>query len=233
MSTGTDSYRARFEEEGERSPWKRTVAGAAIGVAALALLSAGVWQLVKDAGAPKRKQAQVISLVQPRELPKPPPEPEKPKEEVKEKIDTPPPPEAKTDSPPPEAPVRLEGAAGPGGDNFGIAGGGKGSEYNIAPVASGTGTGRGFSFYTSELQALLQSELNRNDKLRGSEYRAAVALWLRPDGRVEKVEITGSTGNPQTDALLRETIAEATRFKAPPESMPQPVKLRVTARGSG
>jgi protein TonB len=215
----------------ERSDRRRGFAIAGVFSAMLVLAGLGVWQLLKDAGAPKRKQVQQISLVQPKELPKPPPEPEKPKEEIKEKIETPPP-EAKNDSPPPEAPVRLEGAAGPGG-TLDLGGGGKGSEFNIARP-SGDGEGRrGHGFYTNQLQALVQDELNRKDRLRGAEYSALVALWIGADGRVQKVELTGTTGSPQTDTLLRETIAAITRLKAPPESMPQPVKLRITARGSG
>ncbi|MBC7803674.1 MAG: TonB C-terminal domain-containing protein [Candidatus Parcubacteria bacterium] len=209
---------------------------AMVGAAALMLgaVGFGVWQLLKDAGAPRKKQVQQISLVQPKELPKPPPEPEKPKEVIKEKIETPPPEPQKTDSPPPEAPLRLEGAAGPGG-TLDLGGGGPGKEFNTIPGTPGGtgGVGRGFAFYTSQLQSLLQEELNRKDKLRGAEYSASLALWIGPDGRVQKVELTGSTGNPQTDTLLRETIAASTRLKAPPESMPQPVKLRVTARGTG
>jgi protein TonB len=217
--------------QGERSDRRRSMAIAGAFSALLLLAGLGVWQLLKDAGGPKRKQVQQISLVQPKELPKPPPEPEKPKEEVKEKIETPPP-EAKNDSPPPEAPLRLEGAAGPGG-TLDLGGGPKGSEFNIAR-ASGDGDGRrGYAFYTNQLQAQLQDELNRRDKLRGAEYSAAVALWIGADGRVQKVELTGTTGNPQTDALLRDTIAASTKLKLPPDNMPQPVRLRVTARGSG
>jgi outer membrane biosynthesis protein TonB len=226
------SYHDTFHDaQADRAGRLRSFAVAGAVAMGLAVTGVGVWQLVKGAGAPKRKQVQQISLVQPKELPKPPPEPEKPKEELKEKIETPPP-EAKNDSPPPEAPVRLEGAAGPGG-TLDLGGGGKGSEFNIARP-SGDGDGRrGHAFYTNHVQAQLQDELNRKDKLRGAEYSASVALWIGADGRVQKVELAGSTGNPETDALLRETIAGSTRLKSPPESMPQPVRLRVTARGSG
>lgn len=218
---------------GDRAGRLRSLAVAAAVAIGIAATGVGVWQLAKGAGAPKRKQVQQISVVQPKELPKPPPEPEKPREEVKEKIETPPP-EAKPDSPPPEAQTRLEGEASPGG-TLDLQGGGTGKERNvIGPVGgTGAGTGRGFGFYTNELKSELQSLLNRKDKLRGSEYTAVVELWLAPDGRIEKVEIPGSSGDPQLNARLREAIAERDRFRAPPENMPQPVKLRVTARGAG
>jgi protein TonB len=214
----------------ERADRARSFAIAGVFSALLVLVGLGIWQLLKDAGAPKKKHVQQISLVQPKELPKPPPEPEKPKEEIKEKI--PPPPEAKSDAPPPESQLRLEGAGTPGG-TLDLAGGGKGSEFNIGrPAGEGDGR-RGFAFYTNQLQAQLQDELNRKDKLRGAEYSATLALWIGADGRVQKVELTGTTGDPQTDALLRETITGSTRLKSPPDNMPQPVRLRVTARGSG
>lgn len=218
--------------QADRDGGRRGLAIAGVMAALLALAAVVAWQMMKDAGAPKRKQVQQISLVQPRELPKPPPEPEKPKEEIKEKIDTPPPEARKDDSPPPEAPLKLEGEASPGG-TLDVGGGGKGQEYTIPRVA-GTGEGRrGFGFYTQQLQSLLQDELNRKDKLRGSEYRATLALWLAGDGKVQRVEMTGSSGDPRIDALIVEAVSAARGFKAPPESMPQPVRLRVTARGAG
>lgn len=219
-------------ETAERAGRLRSLTIAGVVALAVAVTGVGIWQLAKGAGTPKRKQVQQISVVQPKERPKPPPEPEKPKEEIKEKIETPPP-EAKPDSPPPEAQTRLEGAATPGG-TLDLQGGGTGKEKNvIGPVGDGKGAGRGFGFYTNELKSELQSLLNRKDKVRGSEYRAAVALWIGPDGRIQKVEIIGTSGDPQLDARLREAIAERDRFRAPPESMPQPVKLRVTASGAG
>lgn len=223
----------KFEYEEEGGSFGRNAALAAGGVIVAAALGFGVWQLMRDAGAPKRKAVQQISVVQPRELPKPPPpeQQEKPKEEIKEKIDTPPP-DAKDDSPPPESPLKLEGTGGSSSDGFGMQSG-KGSEYNVLRPA-GTGDGRrGFGFYTNQLQSQLQEELNRKDKLRGAEYRAAVAVWIAADGRVDKVQLTNSTGNPQIDALIVEAITASAGFKAPPEAMPQPVRLRVTARGAG
>jgi TonB family protein len=217
--------------QGDRAGGRRALAIAGALAVTVAGSGVGAWQLLKGAGAPKHKQVQQISVVQPKELPKPPPEPEKPKEEIKEKIDTPPP-EAKDESPPPEAAPRLTGDAAPGG-TLDLGAGGKGKETNVIGPTGGSGTGRGYGFYTSELKNELQTLLNRKDKLRGSEYSAVVELWLSPDGRIEKVEIPGSSGDPQLNARLREAIAERDRFKAPPENMPQPVKLRITARGAG
>jgi len=218
--------------QADRAGGRRSLAIAGVVAVLLALAAVVAWQMMKNAGAPKKRQMQQISVVQPRELPKPPPEPEKPKEEIKEKIQTPPPEAQKSDSPPPEAPLKLEGAGTPGG-TLDVGGGGKGQEVNIPRVA-GTGDGRrGFGFYTQQLQSVLQEELNRKDKLRGSEYRATLALWLAGDGKVQRVEMTGSSGNPQIDALIVEAVSAAQGFKAPPGDMPQPVRLRVTARGAG
>lgn len=227
------SFQDTYQDETTgRAGRLRSLAIAGVVALGVAVIGVGIWQLAKGAGAPKRKQVQQISVVQPRELPKPPPEPEKPKEEIKDKIETPPP-EAKNDSPPPEAALRMTGEASPGG-TLDLQGGGTGKETNvIGPVGAGKGTGRDFDQYARSLKDDLQGLLNRTDKVRGSEYRAAVALWIGPDGRIQKVEIIGTSGDPQLDARLREAIAERDRFKAPPESMPQPVKLSVTARGAG
>jgi len=220
-----------YEEESRGGERLRRLAAAAAGAALVGALGFAAWQLMKNAGAPKRHQVQQISVVQPRELPKPPPEPEKPKEEAKQEIKVPQP--KPDEAPPPDQPLGVDAKGGAGGDQFGLAGRPGGRDITTIGNPGGTGAGRGYGFYTSQLQAQIQEALNRKDNLRGSEYRAQVALWIGGDGRVEKVEITGSTGDPRTDGLLRQTIAASPRFKPPPEDMPQPVRLRITARGAG
>jgi protein TonB len=221
-----------YEEEDQRAERMRKLAAAGAGAGIVLALGFGVWQLMKDAGGPRRRQVQQISVVQPRELPKPPPEPEKPKEEVKEQIKVPQP-KPQDDAPPPEQSLGLDAKGAAGGDQFGLAGRPGGRDITTIGNTGGNGTGRGFGFYTSQLQSQLQEELNRKDKLRGSQYSATVSVWIAADGRVERVEITGSTGDPQTDSLLKSAVAGTQRLKAPPQDMPQPVRLRVSARGTG
>src|SRR5499427_5003755 len=206
----------------------RTVVALSVTALVLGLLAYGARALISEA-PPKRHQVQQISLVRPPVPPPPPPQEERPKEEVKQEIKQP---EPKDDSPPPDVPLGLDAKGTSGGDNFGLAGRPGGREITSLGD-KGTGDGRGFLFYANQLQAQLQDELNQQKKLRGSDYRATVAVWIGADGRVQRVDLTGSTGDPDTDKLLRTAIAEARRLKAPPENMPQPVRLRITSRGAG
>jgi len=206
----------------------RTIVVVAVTALILGLLAYGARALMNEAAAPKRHQVQQISLVRPPLPPPPPPQEERPKEEVKQEIKQP---EQKDDSPPADAPLGLDANGTSGSDGFGLAARPGGRELALGD--KGTGDGRGFLFYANQLQAQLQDELNQQKKLRGSDYRATVAVWIGADGRVQRVDLTGSTGDPDTDQLLRATIADARRLKAPPENMPQPVRLRITSRGAG
>jgi protein TonB len=90
--------------------------------------------------------------------------------------------------------------------------------------------GNRFAFYSSLMQKFLQDELARNKTLAGKEYRISVMLWLDPGGRIEKFSLTQTSGNPQTDTLIRNALAEMPPLKAPPENMPRPVGVRISSR---
>ena len=206
----------------------RTIAALGVTALVLGLLAYGARALMSEAGH-KRHQVQQISLIRPPVPPPPPPQVEKPKEEVKQEIKEP---EPKDDSPPPDAPLGLDAKGTSGSDGFGLAGRPGGREITSLGD-TGAGDGRGFLFYANQLQAQLQDELNQQKKLKGSDYRATVAVWIGQDGHVQRVDLTGSTGDSDTDKVLREAIAGARRLKAPPANMPQPLRLRITSRGAG
>ena len=206
----------------------RTILALVASALVLGLLAYGARALMSEA-RPRRHQVQQISLVRPPVPPPPPPQVEKPKEEIKQEIKEP---EPKDDSPPPDAPLGLDTKGTSGNDGFGLAGRPGGREITSLGD-TGVGDGRGFLFYANQLQAQLQDELNQEKKLRGSDYRATVAVWIGQDGRVQRVDLTGSTGDSDTDKVLRAAIASARRLKAPPANMPQPLRLRITSRGAG
>ena len=64
-----------------------------------------------------------------------------------------------------------------------------------------------------------------------NEFKATVNIWMGADGRVQRTELAGSTGNSQTDEQIRVVLAEMPPLReAPPSDMPQPIRLRVTSR---
>jgi protein TonB len=80
------------------------------------------------------------------------------------------------------------------------------------------------------MQKSIRDELARNEKLRKGEYKAVVAIWISQDGRVERFELLGSSGEPVVDAALKKVLGSIRQFDEPPSDMPQPVKLRISSR---
>jgi protein TonB len=125
-------------------------------------------------------------------------------------------------------PLKMEGAAGDGPSAF--AAGSVSQEYKGGDV----GGRMAFAFYTNNLQRHLQDELNRNRKLRERDYRVTVRVWLARDGSVQRAELVQSTGSGNLDELLRQALTQIVAMReAPPENMPQPVRIRIMARGAG
>ena len=200
-------------------------------VVVLGVLIYGGWRLAREAGAPKKKQAQQISLVRPPLPPKPPPEPERPKEQVKQEIKQPEPEQPKDDAPAPAPDLGLDAKGTAGSDGFGLVGRPGGRDITTLGPEVGAGTGRANSaFYANQLQGQVQEALNRNEKLRAAEYRALVHLWLNAQGAVTRVELAGSTGDAELDRRLRGAIEEAKKLRPPPEGMAQPIRLELVAR---
>lgn len=209
--------------------WLKTAGFALLGVAVLGLIAWGISSLMNSKPGKPRKPP-VVTLLPDKPPPPPPPpkeekKPEPPKENPKDvKIE--PPKEAL--QPAQNEPLKMEGAAGDGESAFGA--GTVGREYSGGNIGS-TGAMRGM--YAGRLQRHLQEQLSRNRKLKESDYRVTVRVWLRRDGSVEKADLAQSTGNASVDELLREALLQVTAMReAPPENMPQPIRIRVTARGA-
>jgi len=192
----------------------------AVGTGVLLLVVVAVVLLIKnflsDSDEPKKHRVQQISLIKPPEPPPPPPKPPEekppePKEEIKQ--EQPPPEPMNTDQPPPG----IGGAGyGNGDTSFGGGGGWMG------------GAGR-FGFYLGGVQQGIHQELNRNEKLRKSEYKVEVALWIGKNGIVTRFEMLGSSGDKEVDALMKKAMFGA-KFEEPPSDIPQPIKLRISSR---
>jgi protein TonB len=211
----------------ERTPPRRRfgmLIAILVGIAVLALLAWGVKSLLGGKSDRPRKPPTVTLMPDKPPPPPPPPKEEKKPEAPKEQRN-----ETRAEQPKEQAqnePLKMEGAAGDGPGAF--AAGSVGKDY-----VGGSIGGAQQSVYASRLQRHLQEELNRNRKLRESDYRVTLRVWLRKDGSVEKAELAQSTGNPSLDQVLRETLLQVSAMReAPPDNMPQPIRIRVTARGA-
>ena len=208
--------------------WKDIAIMAVIGVVFLGLLGWGIRTLI-DAKSDKPRKPPTVTLLPDKPPPPPPPpkeekKPEPPKEDKKEMKVEPPKEQVQQAQ---NEPLKMEGAAGDGGGPF--AAGTVGQEYVGGTVGGSAQQG----LFAGRLQRHLQEQLNRNRKLRESDYRVTLRLWLRRDGSVERVELAQSTGSESVDQMLRETVLQAGAMREPPpDNLPQPMRIRVTARGA-
>lgn len=186
---------------------------------------------------PTKKQVVQISLLKappPPPPPPPPPEQKMPEPEVKDEVKLPEPePQQANEAPPPGEQLGLDSDGSGSGDGFGLAA--KKGGQDITTLGGGGGTNRNqFAWFTGLVQSQLQEQFQKNEKLRRADYKIVVRVWFGSDGHVERYELAGTSGNPDIDQNIKVALNEMPRLKqSPPESMPQPVKLRVTSRGAG
>jgi protein TonB len=205
-----------------------------VGLMVLALIGAGIWSLMAEGKSKKRNVVQQIAVLRPPPPPPPPkpeekpPEPEIQKQEVKlPDPETPPTPRPQDALPSPDLGVDAAGTGN--GDSFGLVGrpGGK----DITTIGGGGGGGDRFRWYAGQVQGEIQKVLAKNNKLRGVEFKAVVKLWLAADGRLQRSELSGSSGNAETDELIKLALADMPPLReSPPSDMPQPIRLRITSR---
>jgi len=220
-----------YLEEKPPRVWPTRLLVAVVVIAVIALLGFGLKELLGDGGKPKKQTVHNISLLKPPPPPPPPkpqekpPEPEMKKEEVK--IDQPKPDAPNRDDSPEGKQLGVDAEGGAGSDGFGLVGNKGGRDL--------LGGGKGaFAFYTNQLQRHLQDELARNKKLKRLDYRVMVRVWLSKSGSVQRVDLGGSSGDAEVDETLRTALAAAPALRdAPPENMPQPIRIRIMNRGAG
>ena len=203
----------------------------------IAAIAAIVMSFMTEGKSRKRTVIQQIAVLRPPPPPPPkpeekPPEPEIEKQEVKlPEPDTPPEPQQADAPASPDLGVDAQGTGN--GDSFGLVGkpGGK----DITTIGAGGGGDRAqFSFFAGSMQRHFAEQFNKNEKLKNRDYKVVIKVWLGTDGRVQKFEIAGSSGNEGTDSAIKSALSQMTPMaEPPPENMPQPVRLRMTSRGAG
>lgn len=201
--------------------------------AVIALVVTVIMSFLAQAGKPRKPTVQQIAIMRPPPPPPPPKQEEKPPEIKKEEVKLPPPPQEQApkeaDSKEAGKDLGVDAEGGAGGDGFGLVGRKGGRDL----LAGDGGARSRYAFYTSMIQQQIQDELSRHKKLKSSDYRAVVRIWLAADGRIQKVDLAGSTGNADVDSSLRAALADITFKSPPPQDMPQPVRLRISSRGAG
>jgi periplasmic protein TonB len=211
------------------------------GVIIVALLSVlggigyGISQLMKG-GAPHKKQVTTIKLLPDTPSPPPPPPPkEPPKEQPKEQPkEAPKEPEPKPVETPPAENLKMEGPAGDGPSPFeagNVTNDYKGGDVN---TIGGGPNKHQFAWYTGLIKERIEDALAKDPTLANGAYKVVVKVWIATNGKIQRHELVGSSGKSDIDDLINKALDGMPALtEGPPAEMPQPVKLKVTARSIG
>jgi len=228
MSTATTRRKKTF--------WEKHRTGVAVGAIVLVLIIIGV--VVKVAMGsktpPPRKIEPIMAIKLPPPPPTPPPTPPPPTpppEPPKEKmIEQEPVKEEPKPEPPkaPEPPALGSAIKGAGDDGFGLSGNGGG-------FGNGSGIGGGsrskWGWYASAVQSSVMSALRGHKLVRTAEMTVTVRVWVDSTGRVVRSTLSGSSGRADVDSALKNEVLTGLQLQsAPPEGMPMPIVMRITAK---
>lgn len=196
----------------------------------LLLVLAGIGLTLKSlmTGNTNPKKTATTVKIMPDTPPPPPPPPPKepPKEQLKEmKVEQPKPQE--TPQPPADV-LKMEGPTGDGPSPFQA--GTVTNEYQGGTTIGGKDQ---FAWFTGLLKGQIESALARDRDLAKGDYRLVVKVWIARNGKIERFQLDGSSGNAHIDGLIKAALNDiAPLSEPPPENMPQPVKLRITSRAT-
>jgi periplasmic protein TonB len=254
-STASESIHApdqgRADDEGSnngRGTLRQYVTMFAIGLGAIVLIGFGIRLFLSGDDLPPPRKVQEITLIN--IVPPPPPPPPPPKVEEKMIEQTPvrqeiqdekpvekpkeAPPEPKDslkDDEPPPGPLALDAKAVGPGDSSNL--GGKPGGHGLLGGGGGGGGSR-WGWYASIVQQQIEAALRANAHTRNAVMQIQVRLWADSSGRVSRIQLVSSTGNPEMDAAIRDEVLQGIMLREPPpKDMPMPIVTRVTARKQG
>ncbi len=204
-----------------------------LGIAISLLIVLGGWFLKDNFHKPPqtKKVVQQITMIQPPPPPEiKPPEPEIKEEKIEEPIpDKEPEPAPEEANEPPAAELGLDANGTAGSDGFGLA-----ARKGGRSILGGT-PGSSILWYGGQIKRQvednLQNLLNDTAAMKNG-YSVIVNVWVGPDGRITRGELAAGSGKADVDQAIRAALPKlrASIGKAPPDNMPQPVKIRLTSR---
>lgn len=134
------------------------------------------------------------------------------------------------DEPPPAA--LGTNIKGPGGsDAFGLGSAGNGGGIGLGQGGGGGRQGSKWGWYAGQVQSKVAEALRQNRLTRNASLRVEVRVWADMTGRITRAQLSGSTGDANLDRTLQNEVLAGLRLaEPPPEGMPMPIVLRLSAR---
>jgi periplasmic protein TonB len=214
--------------------WITRMAFALLILAILTGIGYGIKKLL-GGGPTHKKQITTVKLLPDTPPPPPPPPPkEPPKETPKEQPkEAPKEPEPKPAETPPAETLKMEGAAGDGPSPF--QSGAVNNEYKGGAVATiGSDGGVKFRWYAGLVKSQIERAIERDKKLTQGQYKIVVSVWLKPNGQFERLSVDQSDTTPEIEQGIREALNDLPAMQdSPPENMPMPIRLRISAKKMG
>ncbi len=173
---------------------------------------------------PQRAVEQKITMIRPTPPPEAPPPPPPPEEKIEQPLNQPEPEQApdQADAAPAEQ-LGLDAEGAAGADGFGLAAR-KGGRDLV-----GTGTAP-FKWYTNLIASRLQECLSEDERIRKGSYKANIKVRVATDGRLEIVDLLGSSGSAEKDAAIR-ALKKCSTGESRPLEMPQLATVQIVSRG--
>lgn len=217
------------EQDDEKTGWGRRLGRIAMGAVLLGGLGTAIYFIFDGMSKTERHTVQTVARIT---LPPPPPPPPPPKIQEPEKVVETPKirepkvadkkPDKAPDKPkqPPNSPLTAE--AGTGANPYGLAvGDGSGN------VIGGGGEAKAaYMSYGRIVSGDVQAALRRDDKLHFAKFAAELRIWLDAGGKVTRVQLTASSGDPAIDSEVTRSLEGLDLREPPPKDMPQPIRLR-------
>jgi protein TonB len=234
------------EEEPSASQKYRAIIGCVLVVA----IATAVWFGLKHLGQASHSRQEhrviLVNLPPPPPLPPPAPRPSQlppppPTESEQKMIVQAPVNEAETkpdetskDKPPASesSPLGTSIQGNGPADGFGLRGGNSfgGSIGGTGDTITRGGSSR-WGWYASRVQNSISQALQSNTNTRTADFRIDVQIWSDRAGRITRAHIVRSTGNTALDdAITNEVLTGLILQEPPPDGMPMPIVLRLTAR---
>jgi hypothetical protein len=226
-----------FEYSEPRGPLRRFGLPIGLGLIAIVAIVMLIKMLASAGGGLPARHEDIVTIrpVPPPQQPTPPPV-QQPQQQVQKQEmmdqapiadEEPKPADTPHDEPPAALGTNITGSGGP---DYGLAHGGNGG---MIGGGGGNGSGRGegpYAAYGRKLQRSIVEALQKDPRTRSASFNLT-NLRLFPDdfGRIAKVNLGSSTGDPTRDEAIRE-ILKSLQLPEPPAGIPKPIHLRVVVR---
>ena len=85
----------------------------------------------------------------------------------------------------------------------------------------------GLGAYIGIVQGDIEKALKKLAKTHRGDYRVAIELWVDPSRTVQRVELDGSTGDPDRDRSIAGTLKDLVLSQEAPINTPRPIRFMI------